>query len=308
MKKIIFYGLLSVLTGCVTVNEEMLRKVNIVPPQKQQTTIEVKTGELIQKLNGEGQNRGVLSGTTVLNALGKSMMIRWNNKDIISDYGFSGELKKEPDYTITLSGVRNEDGSIAGAVFSGLTMALIPTSSTLTYDLNLDFVNNHTKQHYTVKPKNAVTTWIQILLLPALPFSWMGSNNMINDIADYSYDELRKQGAFDDAVTDIKVPLPKYSQAMEAVNPSTPSTKSIQENTRPELPQEAQFKPTGKLAYEAEAKAMSLGCTGINESRPASTLISTKEDMEYNLERYKVSCKQGEMLIQCNADECVQEY
>ena len=162
-------------------------------------TVEVKTGELIQKLNGEGQNRGVLSGTTVLNAIGKSMMMRWKNKDIIADYGFSGELKKEPDYTVTLSGVRNEDGSMIGAVLSGLTLMLIPSSSTLTYDLNLEFVNNHTHKHYTVKAKNAVTTWMQILLLPALPFSWIGSNNMINDIADYSYDDLSKQGAFTDS-------------------------------------------------------------------------------------------------------------
>lgn len=199
MKQLMVLGLLVFLTGCVTVNEEMLRKVSISPPQKQEMTVEVKTGELIQKLNGEGQNRGVLSGTTVLNAIGKSMMMHWKNKDIIADYGFSGELKKEPDYTVTLSGVRNEDGSIAGAVLSGLTLMLLPSSSTLTYDLNFDFVNNHTQKHYTIKAKNAVTTWMQILLLPALPFSWIGSNNMINDIADYSYDELRKQGAFTDS-------------------------------------------------------------------------------------------------------------
>jgi hypothetical protein len=199
MKQLMVLGLLVLLTGCVTVNEEMLRKVSVSPPQKQIMIVEVKTGELIQKLNGEGQNRGVLSGTTVLNAVAKSMMMRWKNKDIIADYGFSGELKKEPDYTITLSGVRNEDGSIAGAVLSGLTLMLLPSSSTLTYDLNLEFINNHTQKHYTVKAKNAVTTWMQILLLPALPFSWIGSNNMLNDIADYSYDELCKQDAFTDS-------------------------------------------------------------------------------------------------------------
>ena len=75
---------------------------------------------------------------------------------------------------------------------------LIPSSSTLTYDLNLEFVNNHTQKHFTVKAKNGVTTWMQILLLPALPVSWIGANNMINDVADYTYDELRKQGAFND--------------------------------------------------------------------------------------------------------------
>jgi len=65
MKHLMVVGLLIILTGCVTVNEEMLRKVSISPPPKQTMTVEVKTGELIQKLNGEGQNRGVLSGTTV---------------------------------------------------------------------------------------------------------------------------------------------------------------------------------------------------------------------------------------------------
>ena len=80
---------------------------------------------------------------------------------------------------------------------------LLPSSSTLIYDLNLEFTNNHTQKHYTVKAKNAVTTWMQILLFPALPFSWIGSNNMLNDIADYSYDELRKQDAFTDTWTKV---------------------------------------------------------------------------------------------------------
>jgi len=198
MKQSVIIGIIVSLTGCMTVNEGMLRKVNVVPPQKQGMTVEIKTGELIQKLNGTGQNQGVFSGTTVLDGVGKSMMARWKSKDIIADYGSSGDLKKNPDYTLTLSGVRNEDGSMAGAVLSGLTLMLLPSSSTLTYDLNLDFVNNHTQKQYTVKAKNAVTTWMQILLLPALPFSWIGGSNMLNDIADYSYDELNKQGAFNE--------------------------------------------------------------------------------------------------------------
>lgn len=198
LKQISILAMLIFSTGCMTVNEGMLRQVTITPPANHSGIVEVKTGELIQKLNGEGQNRGVLSGTTVLNAFGKSMMQRWKSKDIIDDYGFSGDLKKDPDFTVTLSGVRNEDGSIAGAVLSGISLMILPATSTLTYDLNLEFINNHNKKHYTVKAKNAVTTWMQILLLPALPFSWIGSNNMINDMADYSYDELRKQGAFTD--------------------------------------------------------------------------------------------------------------
>jgi hypothetical protein len=197
MKKIVVTSLsLSLLSGCVTVNEEMLRKVSITPPQNNGGLLEFKTGELIQTLNGEGKNRGVLSGTTVLDSVGSGIMSRWKSKDIIADYGSPGELNREPDYTLTLSGVKDENGSIAAAVLSGLSLMLIPVSSTITYDLQFDLINNHTHKHYTTKAKNAVTSWSQILLLPALPFSWIGGNNMISDIADYAYDDLNKQGAF----------------------------------------------------------------------------------------------------------------
>jgi hypothetical protein len=196
MKRFTVLIVLFCLVGCVTVNEEMLRKVSVFPPQKPAMTVEVKTGDLIQTLNGEGQNRGVLSGTTVLKSVATSMMLRWKDKGIIADYAFPGDLKKEPDYTIILSGTKNEDSSILAAILSGLTFIIIPTSSTLTYDLNIEFINNHTQKHYIVKAKNAVTIWMQIFLLPAVPFSWIGSHNMVNDIADYSFDELQKQGAF----------------------------------------------------------------------------------------------------------------
>jgi hypothetical protein len=182
----------------MTVNEGMLRKANIVTPQNNKVSIEVKTGTLIQKLNGTGRNEGLLSGTTVLNALNTSIMTRWKSKDLIADYGSTNDFKNKPDYTLTVSGEKNEDGSMTGAVLSGLTFMLIPATATVTYDLNFDFVNNHTNQHYSVTAKNAVTTWMQILLLPALPFSWIGSHNMLNDIADYTYDELQKQGAFNE--------------------------------------------------------------------------------------------------------------
>lgn len=196
MKRFIVVSLVFVLVGCVTINEEMLRKVDIAPLQKPTAIVELKSGTLIQKFNGEGTNSGPLSGTTVINAAGKSMMARWMMKDIISDYDSPGALKKEPDYTVILSGERNEEGSILGAILCGATFFLIPTASTLSYDLNVEFINNHTKKHYNVKAKNAVTTWMQLFLLPIFPFAGIGAHNMLNDIADYSYDELLKQDAF----------------------------------------------------------------------------------------------------------------
>ena len=196
MKKIIFVLLaMAVLSGCMTFNEAMLRKVDIPKQQNPEAIVETKTGDFVQKFNGV-PNRGVMSGTTVLNAVTKSMMMRWKKKGLIADYGVAGKLDKEPSFTLIVSGVRDEEGSVLGAVLCGITLYIIPTSYTLIYDLDVELVNNKTQQHYVVKVKNGVTTWMEIIFLPFFAISWVGSHNMMVDMADYAYDELKKQGAF----------------------------------------------------------------------------------------------------------------
>lgn len=197
MKKLTLPLLLSALTGCVTINEELIRTPEPTLATRHKPTIETKTGQLIQTLNGHGDNAGVLSGTTVLDALAKGMMARWEDRELISDYGKPGKLDQAPDYTITLSGKRDEDSSIAGAILSGLSLMILPTSATLTYDIDVEMTNHKTKKTYITHVKNAVTTWMNILLFPALPLSWLGSHHAINDMADYTYNDFKAQGAFD---------------------------------------------------------------------------------------------------------------
>lgn len=196
MNKIFLLPILAILSGCMTVNEGLLRKTEIPETQKNDILIELKSGELIQKHNGQGINEGVLSGASVLNSVGKSFLSQWKSKGVISDYGFTGDLEKTPDYTLYISGIKNEDSNLTAAALSGLAFGLIPVSATLTYDLDIDLVNNKNQKHFKTKVKNAVTTWTQILLLPALPFSFIGSYNMLSDMSSYTFDELYKQGAF----------------------------------------------------------------------------------------------------------------
>ena len=196
MKTIVFI-LLAIITlsGCMTFNEAMLRKVDIPKQLNPEVIVETKAGDLVQKFNGT-PNRGVMSGTTVLKAVVKSMMTRWKKKGLIADFGAAGKLDKKPDFTLIVSGERDEKGSTLGAVLCGITLYIIPTSYTLIYDLDLELVNNKTQQHYLVKVKNGVTTWMEIIFLPFFAICWVGSHNMMVDMADYAYDELKKQGAF----------------------------------------------------------------------------------------------------------------
>jgi len=189
-------AIVVLFSGCLSVNEKLLPKTTVINPPKQAGTLEVKKGPFIQKLNDEGDHRGVVSNTTLLNSVSDNIFNRWKSKNIVSSFGTAGRLTGPPDYTVTISGYRNEDASIFGAVICGLSLYIIPTTCTLTFDLDFEFVNNRTKKKYAVKAKNAVTTYQQLFLLPCLPFSFNGNTEMFNDIADYTYEDLRKQGAF----------------------------------------------------------------------------------------------------------------
>ena len=197
------------VSGCMTFNEKMLKTTDIPKQQNPTFLIETKFGELVLRHNGKvydpllpGPNHGVISGSKTvgpysLKSVSKSMMGRWKSKGIISDYATAGDLKREPDFTLTLSGVRDEESSIPMAVLCALTWLVIPSNATLIYDLDVDLVDNKNQKSYSIKVKNGITMWAGIIFLPFLPISRVGSYHAMNDMADYVYEELRKQGAFE---------------------------------------------------------------------------------------------------------------
>ena len=187
----------ATLTGCVTFNEQMLPKRD-APPPAARGTVEWSVGDVRQLLNGESSPGGLASTQSGVSAFGQGMLNRWKSRELIADYGRAGELKAPPAYRLKLSGEIQESASILGSVVTGLSLFLIPSSSTLTYNLKAEFTHLSRNQTWTVPIRNGSTTWMQILLFPATPFGWMGASHMIEDTADYLYAELHKQGAFDE--------------------------------------------------------------------------------------------------------------
>jgi uncharacterized protein YceK len=194
-KLLVIMWAIVMLSGCMTFNQKMLPKVDIPKQENPAVIVETKTGNFVQTFYGASK-RGDMSGTAVLDEVVKTMMNRWKNKGVIADFGSTGKLDKKPDITLIVSGVRDEEGSEALAIMCGATLGIIPASSNLIYDLNIEFVNNKIQQHYSVKVKNGVTMWMHIIFLPLFPIYSVGSDSAIVDMADYAYDELRKQGAF----------------------------------------------------------------------------------------------------------------
>ena len=184
------------LSSCMTFNGKMLRRPETTTPPSTPISLEIKPGQMILQLNGEGTNAGPLSATTVVSAVSESIAGTWKSKGIVSEYGKPGNLKKDPDFTLIVSGVRNEEGSIGMAVLGGLSLMIVPTSSTLVYDLDVELINNRTSVSYKAKAKNSISTVMEILFLPALPFSLIGASSALNDISTHLYAEFQKQGAF----------------------------------------------------------------------------------------------------------------
>lgn len=196
MKKILITTVLIMLTGCATFNDKMVRVPDLNQATKTESVVEHKVGTFVQKLNGEGVNRGMLSNQSLGEKEIALITNRWKSKGLITDAGVPGELKTTPGYVLTLNGSRNEDGSIMGAILTGLTLYLIPSSATMTTDATFDLLNNKTKKHYQVPVKYGFTTTQWLLFLPATPFIGIGVTNAHDDAADYLYAEFDKQGAF----------------------------------------------------------------------------------------------------------------
>ncbi len=195
MKVLAMMMVSAAVGGCMTFNEAMLRPAPISPPARA-VAVEVRVGDFAQTRNGEGKNEGLTSNATLANQLNKLIMRRWESKGVVSQYGAPGDLKVQADYAFTLSGRRDEDSSFMGAFFSGLTLMLIPSTSSLTFDLQGDLEDLRTGRHYQAKAKNATTTVMELLFLPALPVFWLGSQHTHEDIADALYGQFQAQGAF----------------------------------------------------------------------------------------------------------------
>jgi hypothetical protein len=183
------------LGGCMTFNEAMLPKVDIPKQQNPEVILEIQKGNFVQTLNGAPLRQDT-SERAALNEVVEKMMNRWKERGLIADFGPAEKLNKKPDFTLIVSGARHEEGSEFLAILCGTTLDIIPASSKLTYELDLILVNHKIQRHYLVKVKNGVTMWMQLIFLPLFPIYKTGINNMMIDMADYAYDELKKQGAF----------------------------------------------------------------------------------------------------------------
>lgn len=194
MKTLLLLGVV-LLTGCMSFNNAEVPVVtNKIPISK--PVIEMKTGTFIQKLNGAGTSRGMISNKSISYNIINELLWEWKSNDLIKDYDVIGKLTAKPDYTLTINGSKNEDGPLIGAILTGMTFYLIPSSTTINFDLELELKNNQDGKTYKSKVQDSFTIWQSIIFLPIFPLYPVGAWNMHTDMSMYIYSEFYKQGAF----------------------------------------------------------------------------------------------------------------
>jgi len=192
---VLFAALIGLL-GCMSFNGAELTRRELPAHDWYQPTISTEVGKIALLHNGrEGLKPPATPNFIGNNAL-SSVLLRWKAAKLIADYGKPGELEREADFRLAISGSQDEQSSIFAAVVTGITLFLFPSSATLDRAWTFELENLSTKNVYTVTARHTVTQWQHLIFLPVFPFSVVGQMHADRDLSHYVYDEFAKQGAW----------------------------------------------------------------------------------------------------------------
>jgi len=188
------------LSGCMTFNAHLVKKEELPPEIKvkcERPVVEVKLEDWHHTLNGKDTDISMMDTQSAGRSFAKNMVRYWKSKGLVGDFGFAGELKgREPDYLVSVSGEVREHGSMFASVLTGLTLLLIPNSSSIELVMDVDLEDLHSQKHYDVKAENGWSTWMWLLFAPVFPIGPVGATTAQLDLFKSVYMQLAEQGAF----------------------------------------------------------------------------------------------------------------
>lgn len=188
--KALFAALLAsallTLTGCISYSHHDLALVEQWPPvapleQKRSAYIKVDTQYLFNE-----QNRA--SGTDQSGL----------EKLILQQYQSSGRfsrvttVKETSDLYISVRLSNHERGSLASAFITGLTLFVIPGKYSNELTMETLFKNADGNVLGRIEKRETITTWMQVLLIFALPFNESG-DNILTQLTQSSLEEATRQ-------------------------------------------------------------------------------------------------------------------
>jgi hypothetical protein len=183
------------ISGCMNFNHVDIPEVHNKEP-KTKPAIGIKVGDFKQYCDGEIDTRDIISNEKMgLNCLA-GILNPWENGKLIKEFQAVGKYKKLPDYTLMLNGSIDEDSSTTLNIVSALTLFIIPSYTTASFDLSFVLINNSTKEEFKKNLKTSFTVWKDLIFLPVFPFFWIRMDNRITDKSMFMYHQFNEEGAF----------------------------------------------------------------------------------------------------------------
>ena len=181
-------------SGCTyTVSLDVPPPIEPSPPSAQ-PAVEHTVAAFSFALGGGDMETSIFDGrqlsNEIMNAWKESGYIR--SQQYVADAAFSGTA----DYHLTLRGRQRGETSWTMQILNALTLGLIPYTITQQYDFEYLLQNVKTGAQYTAFVHASDKTWVQPLLVFALPFHSRGHDQTMQRTGDYLYEHFRLQGAF----------------------------------------------------------------------------------------------------------------
>lgn len=188
---IVLLALSTALTGCVSYSRNELPPVEAWPPkvatpaasESAKQTAFVRFNAVYQ-FNGEQR-----AGGTNMSRYEKTLIDSYQQSQRFSRVT-SQQLDSDVYAYATLK--NNEQGSLVLAYLSGFTMMMIPVTFDNTLTLETVFKDRDGKELGKVVKSETVTTWMQLVLILALPFN-ASSDGIIQNLAQSSVEEAIKR-------------------------------------------------------------------------------------------------------------------
>ena len=178
------------LSGCYTVAGESLPPVSPVAPA-QPPAVEHTVGAFTFRLGGGDPKPSFFDGQQ----LSTEVIGVWKKRGYIQDGQFveGGEFTPASTLRLTLNGSLQGDVSFWMEVLNALTLTLVPYRVTQHYDLQYVLQDVATGKVYEAKVQESEQTWVEGILILALPFSQRGHHAAMERMAEHLYDQLSRQ-------------------------------------------------------------------------------------------------------------------
>lgn len=113
------------------------------------------------------------------------------NRDI-SHYTFSANRATQMEYRVVLSLSTEEKGSFAGAVLSGMTLAIIPGTWKMQYRLQVELFDATGYRVQENRVESSMRVWVQLLLFPLGSFKSpeKAEQKILGDMVKTAFDKL----------------------------------------------------------------------------------------------------------------------